>query len=201
MKQKSKITDIIFVLDRSGSMGIVREATVKGYNDFLKKYKMGTDKVYVTTVLFDDEYEVLDMRKNINEVKNLTNKTYYTRGCTALMDAIGKTINLVAKKVAECEKVIFVIITDGMENASREYNKDSVKKLIGEHNNFEFVFMGANIDSYAEAGSIGIKRKNIANFSQREENMDKLFKCASMYIDNNVEDFCLQDELANLCDN
>lgn len=201
MKKKNKVTDIIFVLDRSGSMGIVKEATIKGYNDFLKKYKKGTDSVYVTTVLFDDEYEVLDMRKDIRGVKYLTNKTYYTRGCTALMDAIGKTITDIDKKVVDSEKVIFVIITDGMENASREYNKESVKRLIDKNSNFEFVFMGANVDSYAEASSIGIKRKNIANFSQKVENMDKLFKCASMYIDNNIEDFCLQDELSNLCDN
>ena len=88
---KNKDTDIVFVLDRSGSMSVIEDETIKGYNDFLKKEKNSQDNVYVTTVLFDDKYELLYSRENINEVKKLTNKEYYARGCTALMDAIGKT--------------------------------------------------------------------------------------------------------------
>lgn len=187
--------DIVFVLDRSGSMSCVEDATIDGYNNFLKNYKHGQGKVFVTTVLFDDQYEILYERKRIEMVDYLNRKTYYARGCTALMDAIGKTITTISKKILKEERVIFVIITDGMENASMEYNKEKVKMLIDKHSNWEFVFMGANIDSYMEASSIGIKKKNIAKFIQNEESMGNLFRCASMYLNLDMEECCLQEEL------
>lgn len=188
-------TDIVFVLDRSGSMSCVEDATIKGYNDFLKNHQQDEGKVFVTTVLFDDQYEILYERKEIDRVEYMDTKTYYTRGCTALMDAVGKTITTISKKILKGDRVIFVIITDGMENASVEYHKETVKKLIKEHSDWEFVFMGANIDSYAEASSIGIKNENIANFTQNEESMGNLFRCASMYLNEEMEDFCLQEKL------
>ena len=113
-------------------------------------------------------------KEDIKNIKKLTNKEYYVRGCTALLDAIGKTINNLDKKVNN--KVLFVITTDGLENASREYNKDKIKSLIEQHSNWEFIYIGANIDSYGEGASIGIPRKNISNYSKSKKGTDTLFR-------------------------
>ena len=170
--KKKKIKDIVFLLDRSGSMYSFTEDTIGGYNKYLEdERKINNSKI--TTILFDDKYEVLHDRININEVKNITNKEYYTRGCTALYDAIGKTIiNLDNKKT---DKVLFIITTDGLENASIEYNKDIVKSLIEKHPNWEFIYIGANIDSYNEACKIGIKKENIANRKNTSKGVGKMF--------------------------
>ena len=178
--KKNKNTDIVFILDRSGSMSCVEDDTIKGYNDFLKKERRNSGKVCVTTVLFDDQYEVLYSRVNINEVKEITNKEYFARGCTALMDAIGKTIVTMDKKIEDDNRVVVVIMTDGLENASREYNREQVKKLIKKHKNWEFVFLGANIDSFSEGATLGISKNRIANFKQEKKSISNVFECASM---------------------
>lgn len=193
MKKVKKNTNIIFILDRSGSMACVEDETIKSYNDFLSSQRKAKGNVFVTTVLFDDKYELLYSKKNICDVKNITKKEYYARGCTALMDAIGKTIVNVDRLIAKDERVLIVIMTDGLENASIEYNKETVKKMIKKHKNFEFVFLGANIDSYQEGTSIGISRKGIANFSQNEKSVGRVFACASMLCDG--EEVNLQEEL------
>lgn len=180
---KNKNTDIVFILDRSGSMAVVEDETIKGYNDFLKKERKNEGKVLVTTVLFDDCYEVLYSRENINQVKKLTNQEYYARGCTALMDAIGKTIVTMDKEINDDNRVLVVIMTDGLENASKEYNRELVKKMIKKHKKWEFVFLGANIDSYAEGSSIGIAKSKIANFRQDGKSVGNVFECASMLCD------------------
>ena len=167
--------NVIFLLDRSGSMQGAETDTIGGYNGFLKKQK---DNTLVTTVLFDDKYETLYYRENIKKVKKLTTSEYYVRGCTALYDAIGITINRLEKDVKD-EKVIFVITTDGLENASKEYNKDSVKKLIKKHSNYEFIYLGANIDSYAEGAKIGIKSSNIANYKKSRKGISDMFGCVA----------------------
>ena len=177
--KKVKNTDIIFILDRSGSMSCVEEETIRGYNDFLDKQKKNRGQVFVTTVLFDDKYELLYSRENISNVKHISNCEYYARGCTALMDAIGKTIVTLDKKIDKHNRVIMVIMTDGLENASREYNRDMVKKLIKKHKDWEFVFLGANIDSAEEGASIGISKEKTANFSQDEASIGHVFACAS----------------------
>lgn len=169
--QTKKTMDIVFLLDRSGSMGGLEDDTIGGYNSYLDKQR-GKD-VLVTTILFDDQYEVVNNREKIDKVKNLDNKTYFVRGSTALLDAIGKTINSLDSK--KPNKVLFVITTDGMENASREYNKEKVKELIENHQKWEFMYIGANIDSYGEGASIGIKRKNIANYEKSKKGVGKLF--------------------------
>ena len=178
--KKVKNTDIIFVLDRSGSMGCIEEETIKGYNDFLKKQKKNKGQVFVSTVLFDDQYELLYTREKIQNVKYISNREYYARGCTALMDAIGKTITTVSKSVPRDNRVLFVIMTDGLENASREYNREQVKKLIKKHKTYEFVFLWANIDSEVEGMSIGISKDRTANFTQNKESVGSVFECASM---------------------
>ena len=157
-----KEMDIVFLLDRSGSMGGLEHDTIGGYNSYLKKQKDKNAKV--TTVLFDNEYEILHDRKDIKDVKKLTQKEYFVRGSTALLDAIGRTINYLDSKKAN--KVMFVITTDGYENASREFSKEQIKKLIKKHDNWEFIYIGAGIDSYAEGSSIGIKKTNISNYQK-----------------------------------
>ncbi|MEE3342616.1 MAG: vWA domain-containing protein [Bacilli bacterium] len=180
--KKKKEKDIVFLLDRSGSMYSFTNDTIGGYNSYLEKERKNSN-TRITTVLFDDQYEVLHNRIKIGEVKNITDKEYYTRGCTALYDAIGKTImNLDNEGV---DKVLFVITTDGLENASREYNKDSIKSLIKKHKNWEFMYIGANIDSYDEGAKIGIRKENIANRANSREGMARMFgavaKASKMY--------------------
>lgn len=125
---KKDLTELVFILDRSGSMGGLESDTIGGYNAMLEKQKKECGEAIITTVLFDDRYELLHDRINLRGVKPITDREYYVRGCTALLDAIGKTINKIInaqKHTAEeerAEHVLFVIITDGLENSSREYS-------------------------------------------------------------------------------
>ena len=170
MKKQTQ-TDVVFLLDRSGSMGGIENDTIGGYNSYLESQKK--NNVKVTTVLFDDRYEMLYDRVDIKDVKKLTNKEYYVRGCTALLDAIGKTIGFMDSKKAK--KVLFVITTDGLENASKEYKKDTIKKMIESHKNWEFIYIGADINSFDEGSSIGIDRKNIANYQKDKKGISRMF--------------------------
>ncbi|MBR3162083.1 MAG: VWA domain-containing protein [Bacilli bacterium] len=194
--KKKKSKDIVFLLDRSGSMYQFTKDTIGGYNSYLEKERKNSG-TKITTVLFDDCYEVLHDRVDAKNVRNITNKEYFTRGCTALYDAIGKTIVSLDNK--NTDKVLFVITTDGLENASVEYNKDSVKSLVENHNNWEFMYIGANIDSYAEGSKIGIKRENIANRSNSATGMKKMFgavaKASMMYESDEAIDICWKEEL------
>ncbi len=172
---KKKSLDVVFLLDRSGSMQGSEKDTIGGYNSYLDKQRHNKYNTKITTVLFDNEYELLTNRQDIKDVHNLTAKEYYVRGCTALYDAIGKTINTIAKEVKD-NKVLFIITTDGLENASCEYTKDKIKKLIAKHSNWEFLYIGANIDSYAEGETIGIKSSNIANYEKSKKGTRNLYK-------------------------
>ena len=172
--KKTKEMDIVFLLDRSGSMSGSEQDTIGGYNSYIKKMKKNNITTKVTTVLFDDQYEVITNRKDINNIKNITDKEYYVRGCTALYDAIGKTINNLDKEIKN-NKVLFIITTDGLENSSKEYNRKSIQKLIKSHSNWEFLYIGANIDSYSEGQSIGISSNNIANYKKDKAGTSKLF--------------------------
>ena len=132
----------------------------------LKKQKEEEGRAYLTTVLFDDRYELLHNRIDIREAGELTDKQYYVRGCTALLDAVGYTIQKIAHEKEEGSKVIFIITTDGYENASHEYSYASLKKLIEKkkEEGWEFIFLGANIDSIKTAGGIGIGAHRTANY-------------------------------------
>ena len=187
---KKKEMDVVFLLDRSGSMGGIESDTIGGYNSYIAGVK---DKnVKVTTVLFDDKYEMLTNRKDIKEVKKLTNKEYYVRGCTALLDAIGKTICFMDEQKAQ--KVMFIITTDGLENASVEYKKEQIKKMIENHKDWEFMYIGANIDSYSEGSSIGISDKNISNYRKDKRGVSKLFGALNKASRSFYEDDCIEEE-------
>lgn len=170
-RTKKEEMDIVFLLDRSGSMSGLESDTIGGYNSYLSSQRKNNAKV--TTVLFDDNYELLTNRKDIKDMEDLTSTEYYVRGCTALLDAIGKTIKLMDKSGSK--KCIFVITTDGYENASKEYNKAQIKELIEGHKNWEFIYIGADVDSYAEASALGISKSNTANYKKTKDGTRNLF--------------------------
>lgn len=164
--------DLIFLIDRSGSMYGSEEDTMGGFNSFIDKESKNEFNTNVTTILFAHDYEVLYKRKSINDVGKLTSDEYRVGGSTALLDAIGRTITSLNREIDN--KVLFVIITDGMENSSVEYSKQQIKNMIESHN-WEFIFLGADIDSYAEAHKIGIRKSRVANYKKSQEGFDDAF--------------------------
>lgn len=172
IEKDEDVMDLVFILDRSGSMWNLEEDTIGGYNSYIAKEKAKGDKILVTLVLFNDEYQMLYTRKPIEEVEELTSEEYFTTGCTALLDAIGTTINSLDKEVSN--KVMFVITTDGLENASTRFRKSEIKELIQSHD-WEFLFIGADIDSYAEASYLGIRSDRAANYEKSSAGVGALF--------------------------
>ncbi len=179
----NNLTEIIFLLDRSGSMGGLESDTIGGFNAFIEKQRKLEGETIVTAVLFDDKYEILWNGINASEIR-LTDREYYVRGCTALLDAVGKTtldVGYRFSKTREDErpgKVIFVITTDGFENASREFTYQKVKELIKhqqERYNWEFIFLGANIDAAKEAESIGISMDNAYSFEASKTGVETMY--------------------------
>ena len=170
---KNNRIELVFILDRSGSMGGLETDTIGGFNGMLKKQQAAEGECLVTTVLFDDETEVLHDRVKVRKVRPITNKEYTVRGCTALLDAIGGAIHHIgnihkyARPKDVPEHTLFVITTDGMENASRRYSAQQVKKMIRrqkEKYGWEFLFLGANIDAVETAGHLGIAPDRAVNY-------------------------------------
>ena len=170
---KNNRTEIIFILDRSGSMSGLESDTIGGFNAMLKKQQKLEGEAVVTTVLFDDKYELLHDRFDLQHIRPLTEDEYYVVGSTALLDAVGKTINKIVNvqrhtsHANRADKVLFVIITDGLENASREFSANQVKKMIElekESYGWEFIFLGANIDAVETARSYGIDSDRAVNY-------------------------------------
>lgn len=168
---KKNLTEMVFILDKSGSMSSLENDTIGGFNSMIAKQKQEEGEAYVTTVLFDDRYKMLHDHINIQDVPELTNQEYYARGMTALLDAVGRTVNSVGERLNNTpeeerpEKVIVIITTDGLENASREFTKKAIKEMI-EHQqekySWTFIFLGANMDAVSEAADLGIS----ANYSK-----------------------------------
>lgn len=166
------MTELVFILDRSGSMSGLEEDTIGGFNSMLKKQKGEKGEAYVTTILFDSESEVIHDRLPIETVPLITEKEYFTRGSTALLDAVGDAVNHIknihkyVSKEDVPQKTLFVITTDGMENSSRRYDYEQVKNLIEQQKEvgWEFIFLGANIDAITEAEKIGISQMRAANY-------------------------------------
>ncbi len=172
---KKGLTEVIFILDRSGSMSGLENDTIGGFNGMLKKQRLEDGEANVTTVLFDDKIEMLHKREDINKVSH---EDYYVRGCTALLDAIGQSINYMknvqryAKEDDRAENVLFIITTDGYENSSKEYNYSKIKKMINEQKekyNWNFLFLGANIDAISTAERFGIAEEFASNYVADEE--------------------------------
>ena len=176
---------IVCILDRSGSMKSLAADTIGGYNSFIERQKQNAGKAEVTTVLFDDQYEKITDAVDIKKIAELTSAEYYARGNTALLDAVGRTIMDIAGKMERdgiCparRRVLVMIMTDGYENASREYKKSDVKSLIEattNNYNWNYIFIGANIDSVAEAGSIGIRPQHAANYAPSRAGVERAFE-------------------------
>lgn len=170
---KENLTELVFILDKSGSMHGLEADTIGGFNSLIEKQKKEVGKALVTTILFDDKTEVVHDRVDLEYIRNMTSEQYVTGGTTALLDAVGGAVSHIRKihKYIRPEdvpaKTLFVITTDGMENASRHYTYDKVKKLI-EHQKakygWEFIFLGANIDAAETAVSMGISRDRAADY-------------------------------------
>ena len=170
---KKNLTELVFILDRSGSMAGLEADTIGGFNSMIAKQKAAPGEAYVSTVLFDTNTDVIHDRVDIQKIRPMTREDYWVRGCTALLDAIGKSIHHIgnvhkyAREEDRPEKTIFVITTDGMENASREYSIQKVRKMIQhekEKYGWEFLFLGANIDAIGTAANLGISEDRAVNF-------------------------------------
>lgn len=185
---KKNLAELIFVLDRSGSMSGLESDTIGGYNAMLQKQMDAEGEAFVTTVLFDDKFELLHDRINLKGVRPITEKEYFVRGTTALLDAVGKSVQKiinVQKNTSEdekAEKILFVITTDGLENASREYSYSKIKSMIEKQRNeygWEFIFLGANIDAISEAEKFGIDSNHAAQFHNDKEGIELNYKVVS----------------------
>ncbi|MBP3791427.1 MAG: VWA domain-containing protein [Methanobrevibacter sp.] len=168
--------DLIFIMDRSGSMCGSEKDTIGGFNSFIQKELKKELNTRVTVVLFDHEYEVLYKRKPIHEVPELTDNEYWVRGSTALLDAIGRTINSLDKEINN--KALVVIMTDGYENSSCEYTKEQIRNLISNHS-WEFLYIGADIDSYSEAANFGFRKSRVANYQKSKIGVEEMYTSVS----------------------
>ncbi len=185
---KKGLTELVFILDRSGSMSGLEKDTIGGYNALLEKQKNEPGEAIITTVLFDDHYELLHDRISLKGIRPITAKEYFVRGSTALLDAIGRTISKIEnaqKHTAEeerAEKVMFVITTDGMENASREYNFGKVKAMVEmqkEKEGWEFLFIGANMDALEVASQFGFEADRVANYHADRQGTEVVYDAIS----------------------
>ena len=191
---KKGLTEIVFILDRSGSMSGLENDTIGGFNSMISKQKDEEGEALISTVLFDNETEVIHDRLPLDKIAPLTGKEYYVRGSTALLDAIGEAIHHIssihkyAREEDVPEKTLFILTTDGMENSSRKYSYDKVKKMVEkkkEKNHWEFIFLGANIDAVSVANKFGVDRSRAVTYecdgagtALNYKMMSKMVSCA-----------------------
>ena len=179
-----KLTEMVFILDRSGSMSGLESDTIGGFNSMIEKQKKEGDAI-VSTVLFSNDVEILHDRVGLKDVGKMTDREYYVTGSTSLLDAVGGTIERI-KHVQTCDENIpgttfFVIITDGHENSSREYSYSKVRSLIESQKKegWDFLFLGANIDVAEEAERIGIRRMNAVNYNCDPRGISDMYECVN----------------------
>ena len=188
---KKGLTEVVFILDRSGSMAGLEDDTIGGYNAMLEKQKSAEGEAYISTVLFDNVSEVLHDRVELQNVKPITRDEYFVRGSTALLDAIGGaihhigTIHKYARDEDRPEKTLFIITTDGMENSSQIYSYDKIKSMIERQKEkyaWEFIFMGANIDAVKVAGGFGISADRAVSYKSDSYGTRRNFKAMSRMV-------------------
>ena len=185
---KKNLTELVFILDRSGSMMGLEADTIGGFNAMIEKQKKEAGEAFVSTVLFDNDAQVIHDRVPLDRIPALTEKEYFVRGCTALLDAVGGAIHHIgnvhkyAREEDRPEKTLFVITTDGMENASRRYTYDKVRSMIQhekEKYGWEFLFLGANIDAAREAARFGIGADRAANYHADHQGTGVIYEAVS----------------------
>ena len=199
---KNNITELVFILDRSGSMAGLESDTIGGFNAMIEKQKKQDGECYVSTVLFDNESEVLHDRVKLSEIRPMTDRDYTVRGCTALIDALGGAIHHIGNvhKYARPEDVpentMFIITTDGMENASHRYTSDRVKAMIErqkEKYGWEFLFIGANIDAVETAARYGIGRDRAVNYNADKEGTSIVYESVANVVCNVRANACVDE--------
>ena len=177
---RKDLTEVVFILDRSGSMSGLESDTIGGFNSMIEKQRKEEGEAYISTILFDDRSEVLYDRVPVAKVEPMNDRQYFVRGSTALLDAVGGAIHHIAnvhkyaREEDRPEKTIFIITTDGYENASRLYDYKKVKSMVEKEQKeygWEFIFLGANIDAVQEAGKFGIKASRAINYECDSEGM------------------------------
>ena len=206
------LTEVVFILDRSGSMSGLEADTIGGFNSMIAKQKKEEGEAYISTVLFDDQTEVLYDRVPIHRVEPMNDNQYYVRGCTALLDALGGAIHHIgnvhkyARKEDRPEKTLFIITTDGMENASHKYSYDKVKKMVERQKKeygWEFLFLGANIDAIEVAGRFGIAANRAINYKCDSKgtqlNYEVLSRTVSEFRACECDDEEVMDEMFDAC--
>ena len=187
------LTELVFILDRSGSMAGLEKDTIGGFNAMIEKQRTESGEALISTVLFDNFSEVIHDRLTLASIPKLTEKEYYVRGCTALLDAVGGAIHHIgnvhkyAREEDRPAKTLFVITTDGMENASRYYSYEKVKEMITRHQEkygWEFLFLGANMDAAREAARFGISEDRAANYHADHQGTSVIYKAVSETVSN-----------------
>lgn len=206
---KENLTELVFVLDKSGSMSGLESDTIGGFNSMIEKQKKHKGECFVTTLLFDTQMEFVHDREKLEAVRKMTDDDYTVGGCTALLDAVGNAISHIANihKYAKEEDVpehtMFVITTDGYENASKEYSRDKVKKMIEkkrEENGWEFIFIGANIDAAEVAENMGIAKERAVDYHADKDGTRIAFRAVDKAVGcirsrESLEESCWCDEL------
>jgi len=199
---KQGLTEIVFIMDRSGSMSGLEADTIGGFNGTIEKQKEENGEALVSTILFDDESMVLHDRVNLKDIPPMTKKQYSVGGCTALMDAMGDAIHHIgnvhkyARDEDRPEKTIFIITTDGYENSSQKYSATKVRQMVERQKKkygWEFIFLGANIDAVETARTYGIDENRAANFVNDTDGIEIMCKAQSTFISNIRNKTCVAD--------
>ncbi len=200
---KKNLTELVFILDRSGSMSGLESDTIGGFNSMIEKQKKQDGECIVSTVLFDDESRVIHDRVSLDNIKPMTEDDYFVGGCTALIDAVGGAIHHIgnvhkyARKEDVPENTIFIITTDGQENASHRYSSNKVKQMIErqkEKYGWEFLFIGANIDAVETAKRYGIDRNRAVNYNADAQGTSVLYETVSKAVCNVRASKCMADD-------